>query len=198
MLVCSGNHDLDARDGVGEKVAGWTRQIRQLGIPTDRDHLERDGTLFSICPWWDGPHARELVGQQLERDAARPKKRWIWVYHAPPSDSPTSLSGARAHGDDVLLEWINRYQPDLVLCGHIHDAPFSEHGSWFDQKGTTVILNSGRQLGPCPAHIIFDTRVQRAAWFSLAGAETAPLGEPLRPAPSTLTEDPDWLVPPGP
>ena len=76
----------------------------------------------------------------------------------------------------TTLSWngFDRYQPDLVLCGHIHDAPFSEHGSWFDSKGTTVILNSGRQIGPCPAHIIFDTRVQRAAWFSLAGAETVP------------------------
>ena len=85
------------RDADGEKIAAWTEKIRQLGIPTDGGNLELDGTLFTVCPWWDGPCARDRVGAQLERDAQKPKQRWIWVYHAPPSDSPTCQAGKRSN-----------------------------------------------------------------------------------------------------
>ena len=193
LLVCSGNHDLDARNEAGEKVANRAEKIRQLGGPTDGESLELDGTLFTICPWWDGPHSREQVGQQIERDAAQPKDRWIWVYHAPPSDSPTCQAGRRAIGDDALSGWIHKYQPDMVLTGHIHQAPFSKGGSWIDQQGATFVLNSGRQIGPCPAHIIFDTKAQGAAWFSLAGAEIAALDEPLILPTPELAQLPAWL-----
>ena len=52
LLVCSGNHDLDARNEAGEKFARWTEEIRKLGVPTDGESLKIDGTLFTICPWW--------------------------------------------------------------------------------------------------------------------------------------------------
>jgi Icc-related predicted phosphoesterase len=193
LVICSGNHDLDARNEDGEKIAAWIEKIRQLGIPTDGEAFERDGTLFTVCPWWDGPRTRERVGAQFARDALRPADRWVWVYHAPPSDSPTCQAGKRSIGDDALAEWIEQYQPDLVLTGHIHQAPFSSSGSWIDQQGSTFVLNAGRQIGPCPAHIIFDTQARRAAWFSLAGAEVVPLDRPLKLPAEEISEAPDWL-----
>jgi predicted MPP superfamily phosphohydrolase len=90
LVVCSGNHDLDARNAAGEKVARWMGRVRQLGVPTDGECLTVGDTMFTICPWWDGPQTREAVGVQLAGDAAKPKARWIWVYHAPPDASPTS------------------------------------------------------------------------------------------------------------
>ncbi len=77
LVVCSGNHDLDARNTAGEKFAKWISKVRQLGLPADGDCLAVDGTLFTICPWWDGPQAREEVGAQLARDAEKPKSQWI-------------------------------------------------------------------------------------------------------------------------
>ena len=49
--------------------------------------------------------------------------------------------------------WIERFRPGLVLCGHIHNAPFVNQGSWVDRIGDTWVLNPGHQIGPVPAHI---------------------------------------------
>jgi Icc-related predicted phosphoesterase len=193
VIVCSGNHDLDTRSSEGEKISRWMQRIRELGIPTDGDSLDLDGTLFTICPWWDGPRACKAVGEQLARDAERPRQRWIWVYHAPPSDSPTSWNGTQHFGDEQLAQWIDAYQPELVLTGHIHQSPFARDGSWVDQRGRTWIFNAGRQIGPSPAHVIFDTQANQALWFSLAGTEGVRLDEPLRRPVPALTELPPWL-----
>jgi len=193
LIVCSGNHDLDALNDAGEKVAKWITKVRQFGAPTDGDSLSVDGVLITICPWWDGPQTRESVGAQLARDAEKPKEQWIWVYHAPPDESPTSWGGQRHFGDTDLVRWISQYHPDIVLSGHIHQSPFRQGGSWVDRLGSTWVFNPGRQIGPDPAHIVFDTTERMALWFSLAGAEVVQLDEPLsRPVPE-LTELPSWF-----
>ena len=179
LLVCSGNHDLNAKNEAGEKVAAWMSRVRALGVPTDGDSVEIDDTLWTICPWWDGPSTREEVDRQLARDAERTKGKWAWVYHSPPDQSPTSWAGNKHFGDTDLVAWIERYQPDIVMTGHIHQSPFRKGGSWVDRLGDTWVFNSGRQIGPVPCHIIIDEVGQRAMWFSLAGSEVVPLGEPL-------------------
>jgi Icc-related predicted phosphoesterase len=217
LLVSSGNHDLDSRDGGGERVPRWIERVRALGIPTDGDSIVIAGsggagenesaasesgaggdTLVTICPWWDGETARKKVGGQISRDFARKRetqtiKTWAWVYHAPPSDSPTCWDGKKHYGDAALIKWIEFYQPDLVFTGHIHQAPFSAEGSWIDRIGKTWIFNSGRQIGRVPAHVVVDTTAREAAWFSMAGAQSASLAQPLtRPLPE-LTAPPTWL-----
>lgn len=194
LVVSSGNHDLDSRDAAGEKVADWIRRVRQLGVPTDGDSLELDGTLVSVCPWWDGPNARDAVAEQLARDAARRTGHWIWVYHAPPDGSPTAWSGQRHHGDAQLNAWIEEHRPDIVLAGHIHEAPFKRGGSWVDRIGDTWVFNSGRQIGPEPAHVAIDTGASEAVWFSLAGAEIVRLDAPLDGRPADLTALPNWML----
>jgi Icc-related predicted phosphoesterase len=117
----------------------------------------------------------------------------VWVYHAPPDDSPTSWGGRQHFGDAQLLQWIRRYSPDLILTGHIHQSPFKPAGSWVDRIGDTWVFNAGRQIGPCPTHVVLDTDEQTAIWFSLAGAETVRLDEPLVRPVSELSILPDWL-----
>jgi Icc-related predicted phosphoesterase len=194
LIVSSGNHDLDARNADGEKFAKWISKVRNLGTPTDGDCLTVGSTLFTICPWWDGLQTREQVAVQLARDAEKPKDQWIWVYHAPPDESPTSWGGQKHFGDVDLVRWIEQYKPDIVLTGHIHQSPFRQGGSWVDQLGSSWVFNSGRQIGPCPTYIAFNTDEQMALWFSLAGAEVVRLNEPLkRPVPE-LTELPTWFI----
>ena len=50
-------------------------------------------------------------------------------------------------GDPYLLEWINRFKPDLVLSGHVHNAPFYPEGSWIDRIGDTWVFNPGSGAG---------------------------------------------------
>ena len=185
VIVSSGNHDLDVRDETGEKIASWMAKVRQLGIPTDGDSVMVGDTLISICPWWDGPRAKQAVAAQLARDAATTKQSWLWVYHAPPEGSPTSWDGRTFYGDADLSGWIETYAPDIVFCGHIHQAPFKADGAWVDRIGKTWVFNCGRQIGPTPTHIMINTQAGEAIWFSLAGAEIARLDAPLvRPLPA--------------
>lgn len=190
LLVSSGNHDLNGRGEHGEKVARWMTRVRQLGVVTDGDAVDIDGTLFSVCQWWDGPATRALVDAQLARDAERPKRAWAWVYHAPPSDSPTSWAGTRHYGDDALVDWIRRHRPAMVFTGHIHQSPFRADGSWVDRIDDTWVFQPGRQIGPVPTHVIVDTDAGRAMWFSLAGNQMLSLAGPLvRPVAEIGPED---------
>src|SRR6478672_7257417 len=53
----------------------------------------------------------------------------IWVHHAPPAGSPVCWMGRKFGGDEFLLGWIQRFAPDIVLSGHIHNSPFYTEGS---------------------------------------------------------------------
>jgi Icc-related predicted phosphoesterase len=182
LLVSSGNHDLNATNGDGEKYAAWMSRVRRLGVSTDGDALETGEALFSICPWWDGPATRAAVDRQLERDSARRHAsglKWVWIYHSPPDASPTSWGGQRHYGDTDLVAWIARYRPDMVLTGHIHQSPFRQGGSWVDRIEDTWVFNAGRQIGPVPCHIVIDSNEQHARWYSLAGNQEVDLDRPL-------------------
>lgn len=182
LIVSSGNHDLNATNSAGEKYAAWMSRVRRLGVVTDGDAIEIADTVFSVCPWWDGPSTRAEVDAQLSRDSELRSRRggkWIWIYHSPPDQSPTSWGGKQHYGDTDLVEWIGRYQPDIVMTGHIHQSPFREGGSWVDRIGATWVFNSGRQIGPIPCHIVIDAAEQNASWFSLAGNERVDLSKEL-------------------
>lgn len=173
-LVCSGNHDLDVRSAADEKTAGWLAALRLPGLVVDGDTVCIGDTLFTVCPWWDGPVAMEGVRRQLEAAAARRAEsssgRWVWVYHAPPT-GVLSWNGRRHFGDPLLQELIARHAPSAVLCGHIHEAPFKPDGGWAERAGRTWVFNAGRQIGDVPAHIAIDFAAGRATWRSLAGVE---------------------------
>ena len=194
LLVSSGNHDLDVRAEHGERVAHWMESVRSSGIATDGECVQIGNTLFTICPWWDGPTTKRIVGDQLAADAQRPKKQWIWIYHGPPDRSPTSWNGKRYYGDAELVEWINQHQPDIVLTGHIHEAPFVDNGSWVDRIQSTWIFNSGRQKGPFPPHIAVNFDEQTAVWCSKNRSQWVDLSRPFT-EPATLSETPAWLEP---
>ena len=194
VILCSGNHDLDERDEAGEKISRWIGDVG-LGIAHDGDSLTIGDTLFTICPWWDGPRVREQIGNQLQRAAAEPQPdRWIWVHHAPAANSPTSWGGARTFGDNELVQWIAIYQPDMVLSGHVHQSPFIRDGSWFDRLGKTWVFNVGQQFGRPPAHIILDLDNEKAYWFSAAGEQSIDLDQPLQRPADTVAALPDWLT----
>lgn len=197
VIFCSGNHDLDAREDSGEKIARWVETLRQIGIACDGDAVVIDDALYSVFPWWDGPLVKERLIAQLAADAERRQGRyWVWAHHAPPRQSPTSWSGKQSFGDAELVEWIAHYQPDMVVSGHIHQAPFVADGAWADRLGATWVLNAGRQYGAPPAYIVVDTALKEALWVSAMGAQSVRLDQPLqRPIPP-LKAYPEWFDPP--
>jgi len=192
LLICSGNHDLDAANPEGEKTARWFGQLRNIGIPADGDSFLAGEMLFTICPWWDGPASRDRVARQLARDAKKPKGQWAWVYHAPPAGSATSWNGRRSYGDEELSKWIAEYKPDFVFSGHVHTAPFCDGGSWIDQIGSTWVFNAGFQIGPEPAFVALDTVAREVLWLSTGRCEHVDLSKPLT-KPVQSVEPPAWF-----
>ncbi len=169
LVVSSGNHDGDSRNEGDESVAQWLQDSRTAGLYVDGDSFDVNDLRFTVCPWWDGDISRAEIDAQLERESAKINgKRWVWIHHAPPEGANTSWTGRKFIGDEYLRKWIGRYQPEMVLSGHIHNAPFSEQGSWIDRIGRTWVFNTGRQIGPRPTTLTIDLDAMTAEWDSLA------------------------------
>jgi Icc-related predicted phosphoesterase len=166
LFAASGNHDLDGRDAAGERAPRWMAPLAADGVHVDLQTVPFGDDLVTVCPWWDGPRARAALDACLEGAAGRPRRRWIWVHHAPPAGSPLAWDGRRAWGDEVLTGWIARFAPDLVLSGHVHQAPFVRDGGWADRVGTTWVFNPGQQAGPVPARVEVDLAAGTAVWTS--------------------------------
>ena len=74
------------------------------------------------------------AGEMLERCAGAD----ILVTHSPPQGVVDRTSGGASVGSAAILAAIERVQPDLALCGHIHD-------SWGQSGvvGRTKVVNLG-------------------------------------------------------
>jgi Icc-related predicted phosphoesterase len=172
LLVCSGNHDGNEKNAADEYIAPWLQEIRAEHIHVDGDNVFFEDVLVTLFPWWDGDVTRREVAEQFEQTSRLAFRKWIWVYHAPPDNSPTSWTGKRFIGDTELNRWIAQYHPDLVVAGHIHQSPYKPDGSWVDQIGKTWVFNAGAYMGDVPPHIVLDLDVMNAKWSSLAGEES--------------------------
>src|SRR3954452_9575013 len=194
VILCSGNHDLDERSAEGEKISGWVGEVRELGIASDGDSLTIGDTRFTVCPWWDGPLVKARIETQLSEAAAERLRRWIWVHHAPPANSPTSWGGKRFFGDVELVQWIERYQPSMVISGHVHQSPFIPDGSWFDRIGDTWVFNAGLQPGRPPVYIVLDIDDGEAFWLSAESGQSIDLKAPLKRPAAPIEIVPSWLT----
>jgi Icc-related predicted phosphoesterase len=180
VLVTSGNHDVVPTEGHSAKTADWLQGERQEQLLVDGDHFEQSDLFFSLLPWWERPEDIEVIEAQLAAQAALAEgKRWIWIYHCPAKWSSVAWNGRDDWGDSKLLEWIERYSPELVLGGHVHQAPFVRNGAWIDELNGSWLFNSGKQPGSVPTFTVIDTDLQRAIWVSAEDAEQADLKLPL-------------------
>ena len=156
------------RLGDVELLSVLIREVEEV----DGASVDVDGIRFTVCPWWDGELTRDEVDAQLAAAALDRPERWVWVYHSPPAGTVLCRDGRREFPDHELAAWIERYQPDVVICGHIHQAPWAKGGSWHARLGRTQVFNAGKQIGHVPPHITFDTDARTAHWFGVFESET--------------------------
>ena len=62
-------------------------------------------------------------------------EKTILVTHVPPYDSKDKVFIGMHGGSKELRELVDKYQPRLVLCGHIHEDP------GFTKIGNTMVIN---------------------------------------------------------
>ena len=180
-VVCSGNHDLDSRTDSGEKVTRWITEARAHGVAVDGDSLDLGGWRLTACAWWEGPETLATLEGHLDVAAADRPARWAWVFHGPP-EGPLSWTGTRHYGDPELPRLLDTYAPDVVLCGHIHQAPFTTDGDWAEQRGSTWLFNAGYQRGERPTFVELDLDAHPASWSSDTAAGSVDLVGPGEPA----------------
>ena len=176
-LACSGNHDLDHRSESGEKATRWLGEARAHGVHVDGDSFDLDGWRLTACAWWEGPATLAALEARLAAAASDRAGRWLWAFHGPP-EGPLSWTGSRSYGDPELPRLIETYGPDVVLCGHIHQAPFTDEGAWAEHRGTTWLFNAGYEPGGRPTFVELDLGADRASWWSAAGHGEVDLNDP--------------------
>ena len=176
MLASSGNHDLDGPGANGEQVAGWLQPVADERVLVDGASRRRRRHPVHRLP---------VVGRLAD---PRRGRRASW----PPLPStgrpggsgsttrprPARCCAATAGASSPTTtwpRWIEQYQPDVVICGHIHQAPWAKGGSWHARLGRTQVFNAGKQIGHVPPHITFDTDAGTAHWFGVFDSETIEL-----------------------
>lgn len=71
-------------------------------------------------------------------DAVRSARWKLLVSHAPPAGTRVDMLGNGLHvGSTAVRAFCDIHHPDLVLCGHIHEARGTDH------IGPTVVVNPG-------------------------------------------------------
>jgi len=178
LLVCSGNHDGDARSAADESICNWLREAKTGQLFVDGDSVEIGDTLITICPWWDGPVSQAEVESLLAQDFRKPKQRWIWIHHSPPDKSPVSWAGKSTAATSASWTGFISMNPTWFS-----PATFTTRRSIPRVRGTTALakrgcFNPGRQIGPCPTYLVFDLDRMSVEWFSVEDQQARQLDAP--------------------
>ena len=104
--------------GMGGMIA---KDLRRLGDPNRYYH--RDDEVYSVL---------EKAYQEVAGTRAK-----IVIVHQPPRGACDILYNGERSGSSELRRFIENYQPDLVLCGHIHEDRGECH------IGSTLVVNVG-------------------------------------------------------
>ncbi|MBI3005087.1 MAG: metallophosphoesterase [Ignavibacteriales bacterium] len=137
LLVVAGNMD---RPGLEQTFNDLNVSINGRGI------LQGDIGFFGVSasPFSPLHTPYEISEEEIMRRAEKGwsdvrEARWkIFVPHAPPTNTRVDKIFTGAHvGSTAVREFIEQRQPDVVVCGHIHEA----RGK--DAIGKTQIVNCG-------------------------------------------------------
>lgn len=115
------------------------RVLHGTGVDVNRLRVFGLGYGVPVTPFgsWSCDLSEEDAGQMLAKCEAAD----ILVLHSPPKGVVDVTSGGQSVGSTAIHDAIERIQPRLAFCGHIHD-------SWgqIGRIGATQVVN----LGPRP------------------------------------------------
>jgi hypothetical protein len=73
-------------------------------------------------------------------DNIRSLKRKIMVTHIHPTDTKIEKFSRFVPGSDAVRKAVETFKPDILLCGHVHEAEGLE-----EMVGKTRVINVGRK-----------------------------------------------------
>lgn len=122
--------------------------LERLGVSIDGRGVRIDEVGFfgvSAAPVSPLHTPYEIPEEEIARRASSGWKqvrdaRWtVFVPHGPPRDTALDITFSHAHvGSTAVRKFIEEHQPDLVVCGHIHEA------RGVDRMGRTRLINCGQ------------------------------------------------------
>jgi Icc-related predicted phosphoesterase len=171
VLMCSGNHD-DGLKRISNPLYSWTDGLKKphkvwgngdIGTLT----IKGRDLLFSCHQ--DNEFGKEPITCKLEKDFEKAHELaqvtglpWIVVHHCPPDQC--LVSKGDIGGSRILRKLIERFQPDFVFSGHLHQAPMA--GDCVDKIGKTVCFNAGhRKNSMIPNRLELDLLALNGTWF---------------------------------
>ena len=140
MILPSG--EASPRAVQSPKVAAETSEVLETSGALTRGTVGLHG-LSGIPPWKRGMFglSEEELAAALESGYARIAgcRQHILLAHVPPHGMglDRTFSGVHA-GSHAVREFVERRRPDVVLCGHIHEA------RGIEKLGPSTIVNCGR------------------------------------------------------
>ena len=118
-----------------------------LGVSVNAKGVVREGVGFfgvSASPFTPMNTPYEISEEEIARRAEAGWKNvaeasWkVFIPHAPPRDTKVDRIASGSHvGSTAVREFIEQRHPDVVVCGHIHEA------RGLDSIGKTKIVNCG-------------------------------------------------------
>ncbi len=134
VLVPGNNETLDA---LKEATAGWSAAtvLHGEGIELDGKTFYGLGGGIPVTPWdWSFDLDEADAGDML---AGLPAGA-VLVVHSPPKGHCDESGNGMSLGSTAILKAIEEKQPELAVCGHIHEAWGKE-----SKIGPTEVVNLG-------------------------------------------------------
>ena len=132
-VLVPGNNETE--DELRDACGGWraAHVLHGGGVEIDGLSFWGLGAGIPTTPW---PWSFDLTEDEAAAELAScPGGIDVLVLHSPPSGV---VDGPRALGSEAILAAVERVQPRLAVCGHIHEAAGSEA-----MVGATRVMNLG-------------------------------------------------------
>jgi uncharacterized protein len=137
VWVLPGNHETDSQNSEFCSRFGLTdfhRQIRKIGATHWAGLGYSNPTPFDT----PGEYTEGQIAEELEK--FRGLSSLYLVVHFPPHGTRLDEIAAGKHaGSPTLRAWVEREQPEMLFCGHIHECAGRS-----DQIGRTRCFNVGK------------------------------------------------------
>jgi len=170
VAFCSGNHEYYSRDHAFGPLSlfcadGQSKRLTRAGVTVQVTSFPFDPT-FAALP--------DVLAVEKQNMGFAHKR--IWLHHEPPLRSATGWNGDSYQGNPILPMLLKQETPDYLLCGHIHDAPFSG-GRTSEAMHGVMCCNPGATEGQFefaeqPPYILIDLKSDDVVWhgpvFSVA------------------------------
>ena len=137
VLILPGNHETMETINFLTEMYPNAKNIHATGIKEKDIGIFGAGYSSITGPFWvDEKEIEEALNKGYEK--IKGSKKTIMVTHNHHAGSKSEFSGLK--GSTAVKKAIEKFQPDLVLSGHIHEA-----GGIEEQIGRTRIINVARK-----------------------------------------------------